>query len=330
LGPLSRRFPIILIFKKMKIILKYILFLLGAITLWSCEDVIQVDLPKSEPVVVVDAWLNDKPEVQKIEVLKTIPYFENSYLPGLSNAIVRVEDLSDNVAYTFEQADEEGVYLWEPTASQPAFGKVGNNYRLSIQIGSDIYESFSSMNRVPEIDSISFRFEEGNSFFPDSYFAGFYATDPVGPGDAYWIKAWKNGMYLNQPSEINISYDAGGSPGAIVDGIVFIQPIRDGINPFDEDENDEFLPPYEPGDSVYVELHSINYDSYTFLNEVAIQTNRPGGFAELFAQPLANVSSNINAVNESSGTTKVIGFFNISAVSSLGRKLDPNNLPSKD
>ena len=115
-----------------------------------------------------------------------------------------------------------------------------------------------------------------------------------------------------------------------MDGLIFIQPIRDGINPFDEDKNDEFLPPYEPGDSVFVELLSINYDSYTFLNEVAIQTNRPGGFAELFAQPLANVSSNILIVDESSDATKAIGFFNISAVSALGKRLDPDNLPPKE
>jgi hypothetical protein len=186
------------------------------------------------------------------------------------------------------------------------------------------------MNRVPEVDSISFRFEEGNEFFPDAYFAGVFARDFQGPGDTYWIKAWKNGEYLNLPGEINIAYDAGGSPGATVDGIPFIQPIRDGINPFDQDENDDFLPPFEPGDSVYVEIHSLNYDSYIFLNEVAIQTNRPGGFAELFAQPLANVSTNIQVSNEMPNATKAIGFFTVSAVSSAGRKLDPNNLPPKD
>ncbi|MCG8311288.1 MAG: DUF4249 family protein [Cytophagales bacterium] len=314
----------------MKLSIKYTLIVLGMITLWSCEDTIQVELPKSDPVVVIDAWINNKPEAQRIEVLKTIPYFENSYLPGQRGAVVQIEDLTDNFIYVFEETDQDGVYVWEPTPAQPVFGKVGNDYLLSVQLGNNIYEAFSSLNRVPEIDSINFRFEEGNSFFPDSYFAGVYAVDPIGPGDSYWIKAWKNGEYLNKPSEINISYDAGGSPGAVIDGITFIQPIRDGINPFDQDENDEFLSPYEPGDSVYVEIHSVNYDSYTFLNEVAIQTDRPGGFGELFAQPLANVSTNIRLAEESSSATKAIGFFTVSAVSSSGRRLDPDHLPPKN
>lgn len=313
----------------MKFNITYILILFGSIFLWSCENEITVELPKSEPVVVIDAWINNKPEQQKISVLKSIPYFENNFLPGLNDAVVTVEDLTDDLLYTFDKGEEEGQYIWEPNASQPYFGKIGNQYKLTVQLGSSTYESYSNMNRVPEIDSISYRFEKGNSFFPDSYFAGVFATDPVGPGDAYWIKAWKNGQFLNKPSEINISYDAGGSPGAVVDGIVFIQPIRDGINPFDQDENDEFLSPYSPGDSVYVELMSINYDTYTFLLEVATQTDRPGGFAELFAQPLANVSSNIAIASEATQATPVIGFFNVSAVSALGRRLDPDNLPAE-
>ena len=311
----------------MKNTINYIALLFGAFFFWSCEDVIDIELPTSDPVVVIDAWITDKPETQTIKVLKSLPYFENSFLPGLNEATVRVEDMTDNVVYDFSKGEEDGTYIWEPDITRPTFGKIGNDFKLMVQLGTTLYEAYSSMNRVPQIDSIAYRFEEGNSFFPDSYFAQFYALDPLGQGDTYWIKAWKNGKYLNQPSEINISYDAGGSPGAIVDGIIFIQPIRDGINPFDQDENDEFLSPYEPGDSVYVELHSINYDSYTFLNEVAIQTDRPGGFGELFAQPLANVSSNILIADESSEAVKAIGFFNLSAVSALGRRLDPENLP---
>jgi hypothetical protein len=314
----------------MKNTINYIALLFGVFFFWSCEDVIDIELPTSDPVVVIDAWITDKPETQTIKVLKTLPYFENSFLPGLNEATVRVQDLTDNVVYDFSRGEEDGTYIWEPDITRPTFGKIGNDFKLTVQMGTISYEAYSSMNRVPQIDSIVYRFEKGNSFFPDSYFAQFYALDPIDPGDTYWIKAWKNGKFLNQPSEINISYDAGGSPGAIVDGIIFIQPIRDGINPFDEDENNEFLSPYEPGDSVYVELHSINYDSYTFLNEVAIQTNRPGGFAELFAQPLANVSSNISLNDETSGASNAIGFFNVSAVSAQGRRLDPDNLPPKE
>ncbi len=314
----------------MKNIHKITILFFTVTVLWSCEDIIQVELPQSEPVVVIDAWLNNKPEQQTIKVMRSIPYFQNTLLPGLNQASVLVQDLTDNVDYEFTKADEDGAYVWEPTAEQPVFGKIGNQYRLNVELGGTIYEAFASLNRVPEIDSIVFRFEEGNSFFPDSYFGSFYARDFDGPGDTYWIKTWKNGVYLNKPDEILISYDAGGTPGATVDGIIFIQPVRDGINPFEQDEDNNFLSPYAPGDSVYVEIHSINYDSYLFLNEVIIQTDRPGGFAELFAQPLANVPTNVSISSETPGGTKAIGFFTVSAVSSLGGWLDPEALPVKE
>ena len=51
---------------------------------------------------------------------------------------------------------------------------------------------------------------------------------------------------------------------------------------------------------------------------MAFQTDRPGGFAELFATPLSNVVTNIIPSNENE---EVVGFFNVSAVSGNGKKL---------
>jgi hypothetical protein len=77
---------------------------------------------------------------------------------------------------------------------------------------------------------------------------------------------------------------------------------------------------------LYVEIHSISNDAFFFLTELALQTDRPGGFAELFAQPLSNVPSNV--IN-TTGNEKVVGFFNVAAVTSAGRRLDPDNLPTE-
>ena len=100
--------------------------------------------------------------------------------------------------------------------------------------------------------------------------------------------------------------------------LTFIQPIRDGINPFETDEDDEFIPPFTgPGeDSIYVEINSITPEAWFFWNQVIIQTDRPGGFGELFATPLANIESNIQAQDDE----QVVGFFCVSAVKALGRK----------
>jgi hypothetical protein len=162
-------------------------------------------------------------------------------------------------------------------------------------------------------------------FFPDAYFAEFWSRDFIGSGDTYWIKSFKNGIYLNEPAEINIAYDAGFSEGGNVDGLIFIPPIRDAINPFEQDEDDEFISPFEDGDSVYVEIHSITNETFRFLNDVRIQTDRPGGFAELFAVPLSNVPTNIQYLG---GDPQIVvaGFFNVAAVRSAGKTLDINDI----
>jgi len=301
------------------------LVLLIAILL-ACEDVIYPELPQADPVTVIDAWINNKPEMQLIKVKMSLPYFQAQVLPGVQGADVSISDSNGKTYQFIESETIAGEYFWEPDDQDSVFGEIGQTYTLTVTVGETVYNSFTTMNRVPDIDSINFRFEEGNSFFPDSYFAGVYAIDLLGPGDTYWIRSYKNGEFLNKPSEINIAFDAGFTSGSVVDGITFIQPIRDGVNPFDQDENDNFLSPYEPGDSLYVEIHSISNEAFLFLNELAIQTDRPGGFAELFALPLSNVPTNLN---NTTSDDPVVGFFNIAAVSSAGRRLDPENLPTE-
>lgn len=304
--------------------LYYIVILILLISSWGCETRIDPELPDAPPLTFVDAWITDKNEPQIIRLMQTLPYFDDSEFPGILGADVRITD-NENNEYVFVESEIiDGEYIWTPPSDSHNFGKVGNQYFLTISYENTILESASIMNRVPEIDSITFRYEEGNSFFPESFFAQFYAVDPVGPGDTYWIKAYKNGFYLNKPGEINVAYDAGFSAGSVVDGITFVQPIRDGINPFEQDENDEFLSPYAPGDSVYVEIHSISNFAYIYLTQVLVQIDRPGGFAELFATPLSNVITNVVDVTNNQ---PIIGFFNVAAVSSEAAWLDPDDLP---
>jgi len=186
-------------------------------------------------------------------------------------------------------------------------------------VNGEQYTASSYRRGAPAIDSISLTFEPGNSFIDDYYYAEFWAQDLIGEGDAYWIRTSKNGQALNKPSEISLAFDAGFTEGGNFDGVTFIQPIRQSINPFDEDANGALLSPYWPGDSVHVEIHSITVDAYRFLYELAIATNRPGGFSELFVAPLSNVFSNVNNTDVSK-KNDVVGFFNVSTVSSFGKR----------
>ena len=299
-------------------------YLLGLfIGLSSCEDIINPDLPEAPPILVIDGFLTNQDSIQIIRITQSNSYFDNSQLQGVSGATVSVQNSSGPV-FEFTEL-EQGIYQYDPM-SGGIIASTGDSLYLSVNVGEDQYIATSVMNRVPNIDSITFRFEKENLFLPDSYFAEFWSRDPIGAGDTYWIKAYKNGMYLNQPNEINIAFDAGFSEGGAIDGLIFIPPIRDAINPFEQDDNDDFISPYQDGDSVFVEIHSITNETFNFLNETRIQTDRPGGFAELFSTPLANVSSNIQYVGNKEQVV-VAGFFNAAAVVNGGKKLDITQVP---
>lgn len=296
--------------------LTYLSILIFLALLTSCDEVIHPTLQSADPVYVVDAFITNKLDTQVVNVTYSQPYFEGTLPPGVSGATVVITDNLANSFIFVANPGKPGSYIWVP--SSVSFGNVGYRYTLSVKVNGESFISQSVMGRVPAIDSITFEANDRNDGTEDFYRAQFWAKDPVGRGDTYWIKSYKNGNLLNKPQEINLAYDAAFSKGSNFDGFTFIQPIRDGINPNDRDANDRPLSPFNPGDSVYVEIHSLTEATFDFLVQVAIQTNRPGGFSELFSRPLANVSTNM--ANENAQGTKVQGFFNVGSVSGLGKR----------
>lgn len=290
--------------------------LLACGILVSCEEVISPTLQQANPVLVVDAWITNEPTTQRIILTRTQPYFEAVLPTGVSGAVVTVVE-NGSKTFTFtENPVKPGYYEWTPAGADTL--KVGEAYALLITTGGETYQAQSLMGRVPAIDSLTFDKDTNIATGDPITRAEFWATDPVGVGDAYWIRTFKNGVPLLKPSEINIAFDAGVSIGGPTDGVIFIAPVRRRINANDRDANDRLISPIKNGDSIQVQIHSVTVAAFTFLNEVSIQTNRPGGFAELFATPLANVSTNI--INTNPNGTKAVGFFNTAAVSAAGKR----------
>jgi len=312
-----------------------ILSLLSGLAILSCETKINPEIEKADPILVVDAWLTNKPGSQTIILSQTQQYFDSSTPPPVSGAVVTVIDNNNKVFFFVEDVAKPGYYIWKPVGTE-LIGTVGTSYKLSIQANGENFLAVSRMGPVPKIDTIKFKKNEPTQQNPDFYRGEFLAKDVIGKGDTYWIKTYKNGILLNKPSEINVAYDAGFNAGGNFfsriektkdgrDSIIlvdFITPIRQRMNPNDKDANDKALSPYIPGDSAYVEINSITVAAFDYLNQVSIQTNRPGGFGELFSRPIANVSTNITNLNPNG--KKALGFFNVAAVSGRGQRFKKN------
>ena len=178
--------------------------MLSLLILSSCEEDIVPQLETAEPQIVIDAWINNTPTSQYIRITETVPYFDSLSYAGVKNAIVYIEDNTDNTRYDFDEISP-GVYAWVPSTARPQLGTIQNSYDLNVEIGGGIYTATSTLNRVPKVDSIVFSYKS-ESLYPDGYYAQFYATDLIGPGDTYWIKAYKNGQFLNKANELNLAF----------------------------------------------------------------------------------------------------------------------------
>lgn len=300
-------------------LLTYItLAFLTVTTLTSCEDVVDLDVKAGAPQLVVDGWVTNQQTSQSIRLTESAGYFDNSPAKPVLGATVTVSDDKGRV-FSFVDFKKDGNYVWKPVAISDTIGRVGRTYTLRIRIGTEEYTAVSKLNRVPKIDSVTYFFDKlpiapADDAPQEGYTAEFFARDPMGAGDCYWIKSYKNGKYFNKTTEVTIAYDAAFSPGANSDGLRFILPIRRAISP-------EF---YKEKDTVKVELCSIPLEGYYFLNQVRTESNNQG----LFATAPSNIYSNIQNTNPKG--RKALGFFGAAAVSTFTEVIDAKKAKPKD
>lgn len=237
--------------------MKKFIYLLAALWIFTgCETEVNPNLSEPANIVVVDAWLTNQGLTQHINVTRSQAYFENEAPPKIADAVVTVTDLTDPgiAPYVFQETEER--YTWHSTDGNP-LGIVGHTYELEVVVDGVTYMSRTTMNDVPEIDSLTFRLEEGNSFFDDLIIAEFFATDLEGVDDTYWIRSWKNGQYLGEPDEIVVAYDAAFGADPDNDNLLFIQPIRDAPNPFESAHSGDLLSPYMLPDTFLISRDTI-------------------------------------------------------------------------
>ncbi len=275
----------------------------------SCTDQVDVDLQDADALLIVDAWLDNRPQVQNIRLSWSHDYFNSAFTQGLDEAEVNLTR-DDGTVFNFTSAGD-GNYRWGSQGGD-SLGEAEDEFALEIKYNGKTYSAESRFNRVPVIDSIAQEYFESELGRDDGIYTEFFARDLEGDGDTYWIKAYKNGQFLNRPQEMNLAYDAGFSAGSNSDGLIFIPPIRDAINPQDEDNQ-----AWVVGDVCLVEIHSLNLDAFYFMGEAFTQMTN--GDATIFALPVANVDGNIRSSDEGE---EVLGMFNLAMVSSYEQVID--------
>lgn len=238
------------------------LVILFPLFLFSCEDIIEVDLKSSEPEIVIEGIIHSDAGPYQVKVSLSTNFYDPGIYPAVTNAIVQIDDDQGNSEILREESP--GLYLAETI--------VGNeecNYTLSVFTDGNEFHAESYMPKVVPIDSLGIEIFPGGRFYDPGYLIHCFFSDPPETGNNYRLIAYHNGNSDENFYLVDDKFTNGNTMDLMI-----------------------FSPGNVPGDTVVVELHSIDkhvYDYYNTLSEIV--TQQGGGNPANPANPITNLSN---------------------------------------
>ncbi len=207
----------------------------------SCTKVIDVNLDKTEPRIVIEANITDTVGPNMVKVTKTIDIDKDNNFPGVHGATVIIRDNAGNEEVLTET--EAGIYK---TATLQ--GVQGRTYTLTVTIDGNTYTAVSKMPMKVPYDSLGMKEVmtfDGNVPYPTVFY-----KDPVGIGNYYRAVRYVNNI---PDGELYIESDE------FIDG-----KHREAILFNGDPEEERNL---KPGDIVTVEMQCLDKQMYEYLLE---------------------------------------------------------------
>lgn len=260
--------------------LKNIALAISLLSIIACEEVIDFDLNTENEKVVIEAVIQATPTNDTIpayvKVSKTKPYLGNYPTPWVNDAqVVITDDLGNSHNLT---RVSDGYYK-----STDLLPQIGRKYHLSVTVDGKVYESNTEILPITPIDTVGYNYEEQNTFRDEGYYPVLFSQEPADEVNFYRWNLYK-GYDLSKPfNDYLIIAD-----DELVEGnyIIF-----------------EFDVTYQLGDTVILEMGSLNKDAYEFLESMDSQLNNGG---TPFDGPPANLLGNIS--------NDAFGYFSGSAI----------------
>ncbi|MFL0354466.1 DUF4249 domain-containing protein [Xanthomarina sp. GH4-25] len=263
-------------------LLYFLIIFLGCL---SCEDVIEVDVPTSQPKLVIDASINwykgTSGNEQFIKLSLTAPYFDEE-IPPANNAQVFITDENNNI-FNFIEGGESGIYL------NSTFNPVINaEYQLTIIYKGETYTGTETLLAVPEFEYIEQDLEGGITGEDTEIKA--YFIDPIDQENYYFFEYTPSIPVVKTLDTFKDEFVNG--------NLIFGYYVQEDLN---------------PNDSVIIRNYGVSKRFYEFMYILLQQTgdNAGGPFG---TQP-ATVRG--NCVNTSNSNNYPLGYFRLSEVSEV-------------
>lgn len=268
---------------------KKIILAIIVIAFTSCVDVVDVEVQDGPTRLVVEASLNWEKGTtgneQTIRLSESSPFFSKGTVTEVTGASVVVTNDTSGDEFVF--ADQgNGEYL--STTFEPVLGQ---SYSLRIEHNGEVYTASETMTPVTDITDIFQKREEG--FNDEELEVHIVFTDPEEEGNNYLFKFQREGDLL---------------PGLEVGEDRFLNGNEiDWWYEIEENE-DENIEPFQPGDVLQIEMYGISRPYYDYIKILVEQL----GGTDLFDSTPVAVKG--NCINETNPENYAFGYFRLTQV----------------
>src|SRR5690554_2315950 len=260
--------------------LRYIV-LLAFFGLFSCEEIIELDLPEAAPRLVVDAsidWIKGTDgSAQKIKLTTTAGYYDTE-VPVVSGAIISIEN-EDGIVFDFVENATSGEYF-----CYNFIPEIGQSYTLTIVVNDEVYTATEKLFSTPDI--LYFTQSNDIGFGDDIYEIRYYFQDNPEEDNFYIDRVQEPNKLLASYGAMNDKFDQGN----LTYGLYF---------------SDELV----AGDVLNVRLYSVSERYYSYMSKLLEAADSGGG-------PFQSTPSTVrgNLINQTNPDNYALGYFRLCQV----------------
>ena len=241
-----------------------------------CEDVITIDLENAEPQIVIEGTITDAPGPYTVKITRTTDFYKPSIYDKVSNAVVTIKDSHGNIDILKE--NEPGVYYTTSLTSS-----YNERYYLEVLAEGKEYTANTELKTPMVLDSISQakKYDDAD----EELEINIHTQDTPNIKDYLKFRMFVNG----KPMDEYDLYDDRLTDGNYIEKSLNIE--KDDV---------------EPGDTLTVEMSTIDKASFTYYSTLHEVLASDGGFTTFSSAP-ANPETNL--------TNEALGFFGAYAIS---------------
>jgi hypothetical protein len=256
----------------MKNIFSFSLFMIFLAGLTSCQDVIQFEVEKLDPKIVVEGQVSTNPLDNYIKLTYNQNFYDSSEVIPASGLQVSIIDQLGNRELLVETPTGSGIYPIQ------TLGIIGRSYSIQIKTKTAEYQSEPQILQAHAPLNYLFQHEYTVNnrpipFIPPGQYALFGFTDNAATQDYSLYRIAVNDTLLKDLNFFTVIEDRFIN-GASVDSIAFGRR-------------------FNPGDKVTIEHRSLTKGAFEYLNAIGAQLGSAGSPFEVPPGPIRGNVRNV-------------------------------------